>query len=124
MAVDANIIIFERVKEEYRSGKRLPVAVETGFKRSVMTIIDSNITSVLASAVLYIIGAGALKGFAITLLLGVVISMFCSLIVTRSFAKLYLYLNQNNARRFRFKQGEVLSGGKLQPKVRNRSLNK
>ena len=101
MAVDANIIIFERIKDEYRSGKRMSIAVEGGFNKSFWTIFDANITTIIGAVVLYFLGTGPIKGFAITLLLGVVISMFCSLIITRSFAKLYLYINGSNAKRIK-----------------------
>jgi len=101
MAVDANILIFERIKDEYRSGKRLAIAVEGGFNKSFWTIFDANITTIIGAAVLFFLGTGPIKGFAITLLLGVIISMFCSLVITRSFAKLYLYINSNNAKRLR-----------------------
>ncbi|MCL2851204.1 MAG: SecD/SecF family protein translocase subunit [Firmicutes bacterium] len=111
MAVDANIIIFERVKDEYKSGKRMGIAVESGFKKSFWTIFDANITTIIAAGVLYLLGTGPIQGFAIVLLLGVVISMFCSLFVTRQFAKLYLYINPNNAKRLRLKQQQTLEGG-------------
>ena len=102
MAVDANIIIFERIKEEYKSGKRLAVAVESGFNKSTVTILDANITTIIAAGVLFFVGTGPIMGFAITLFLGIAISMFCSLVVTRSFAKLYLYINNSNEKRLRF----------------------
>ena len=88
MAVDANVIIFERVKEEYASGKTALSAIKTGFKRAFVTIIDSNITTVLASIVLWILCPGSIKGFAITLLIGIVLSMFTAIVVTRSILKL------------------------------------
>ena len=124
MAVDANVIIFERIKDEYRTGKKMSVAVETGFNKSIMTIVDANVTSVIASGVLFMFGTGAIKGFAITLLLGVVISMFCSLIITRSFAKLYLYINRDNAKRLRLgKQGSLSQTLTPTAKPRSRKLN-
>ena len=101
MSVDANIIIFERIKDEYRSGKRLSIAVESGFNKSFWTIFDANITTIIGAAVLFFLGTGPIKGFAITLMLGVAISMFCSLVVTRSFARHYLYINPNNAKRLK-----------------------
>ena len=113
MAVDANIIIFERIKDEFKSGKRMAVAVESGFKKSFWTIFDANITTIIAAGVLYLLGTGPIQGFAIVLLLGVVISMFCSLFVTRQFAKLYLYINPNNAKRLRLKQEKTLDDGEI-----------
>lgn len=122
MAVDANVIIFERIRDEYNAGKRMGVAMESGFNKSVVTIVDSNITTIIAAVVLYFLGTGAIKGFAITLALGVAISMLCSLVVTRSFAKLYLQINKNNAKRLRLKKQETVAEVKP-PKTGKRSLN-
>ena len=88
MAVDANVIIFERIKEEYSAGKTATTAIKTGFKRAFITIFDSNITTVLASIVLWILCPGSIKGFAITLLIGIVLSMFTAIVVTRFILKL------------------------------------
>ncbi len=88
MAVDANIVIFERVKREYAGGKTMVSAVDSGFKRAVITVIDSNVTTILASIVLYFLTTGAIKGFAITLLIGVVISMLTSIFITRWYLKI------------------------------------
>jgi len=109
MAVDANIIIFERIKDEFKAGKKMTTAVENGFKKSFWTIFDANITTIIAATVLYFLGTGPIQGFAITLLLGVVISMFCSLFVLRQFAKLYLYINSTNAKKLRLKQTKTLN---------------
>lgn len=103
MAVDANILIFEQIKEEYRTGKRLAAAVHSGFNKSIMTIVDANMTTIIVSVILYFLSDGAIKGFAITLVLGVVISLFTGLVVTRSLAKLYLYINPDNAKRLNIK---------------------
>lgn len=84
MAVDANVIIFERIKEEARKGKSPRVAVGDGFKNALRTIIDSNVTTLITAAALYRFGTGPIRGFAVTLGLGVVISMFTSLLFTRS----------------------------------------
>ena len=83
MAVDANVLIFERFKEEIQSGKTLRSSIEAGFSRAFVTIFDSNITTIMAAAVLFYLGTGPIKGFAITLALGVVISMFTAVTVTR-----------------------------------------
>ncbi len=83
MAVDANVIIFERVKEEIRAGKTVKAAVGAGFKRAFAAIIDSNITTLIAAVVLYVIGVGSIKGFAITLGLGIIISMLTAIFVTK-----------------------------------------
>ena len=83
MAVDANVLIFERFKEEIQSGKTLRSSIEAGFSRAFVTIFDSNITTIMAAAVLFYLGTGPIKGFAITLALGVVISMFTAVTITR-----------------------------------------
>ena len=84
MAVDANILVFERVKEEIKSGKKLQAAIELGFRRALPAIIDSNACTVLTSLVLYNLGTGPVKGFATTLIIGVLISLFTAVTVTRS----------------------------------------
>lgn len=88
MAVDANVIIFERIKEEYAAGKTVDNAIKVGFKRAFVTVFDSNLTTILASIVLWILASGSIQGFAITLFLGVIISMFSSIVVTRWIMKL------------------------------------
>lgn len=84
MAVDANILVFERVKEELRAGKTLTTAVELGFKRAFPAILDSNVCTILTSSVLFFLGQGAVKGFASTLIIGVALSLFTAVVVTRS----------------------------------------
>jgi len=83
MAVDANVLIFERMKEELRNGKTLRAAVDAGFHRALTTIIDSNITTIIAAIVLLYFGTGPIKGFAVTLIIGIVVSMFTAITVTR-----------------------------------------
>jgi len=83
LAIDANIIIYERIKEELRTGKSLRAAVDAGFRRATLTILDANITSLVASLVLFMFGTGLIRGFAVTLSLGIVVSLFTSLIFTR-----------------------------------------
>ncbi len=83
MAVDANVVIFERIKDEYRNGKRVKAAVDSGFKRAVITVLDSNVTIIIASVVLWIFCSGSIKGFAITLGIGVLVSLFTAIFVTR-----------------------------------------
>lgn len=83
MAVDANVIIFERIKEELKNGKTIKAAVASGFKRAFSAIVDSNITTIIAAVVLYLYGTGPIKGFAITLGLGVIVSMFTAIFVTK-----------------------------------------
>ena len=83
MAVDANVIIFERVKEEYAKGKSMRMAVSEGFKRSLGAILDGNITTIIGAVVLMLVGASTIKGFGITLLIGIVLSLITSLLITR-----------------------------------------
>ncbi|MGN0819508.1 MAG: protein translocase subunit SecD [Christensenellaceae bacterium] len=90
MAVDANVVIFERIKDEYRSGKTAMSSIDAGFKRALITVIDSNVTTILAAIVLWILCPGTIKGFAITLFIGILLSMFTSIVITRSLIKLFL----------------------------------
>jgi preprotein translocase subunit SecD len=83
MAVDANVLIFERIREELDSGKSFRSAVEAGFANALSAILDSNITTFLTGAILYSFGVGPIKGFAVTLMAGIVSSLFTALIVTR-----------------------------------------
>ena len=82
MAVDANVVIFERIKEELRAGKTVKSAIDSGFKRAFTAILDSNVTTLIAAAVLFFLGTGTIVGFATTLGIGVIISMFTALTVT------------------------------------------
>jgi preprotein translocase subunit SecD len=90
MAVDANVIIFERIREELRSGKAVRNAVQMGFKRSSLTILDANITTMIAAVVLLYYGRGPVQGFGVTLGIGIASSVFCALIVTRFLVDLVL----------------------------------
>jgi preprotein translocase subunit SecD len=85
MAVDANILIFERTKEELKAGKTFLKAVDTGFDRAFPSIFDSNTTTLITCALLWYLGTGAVKGFAVTLAVGVLVSMFSAITVTRTF---------------------------------------
>ncbi|MBR1891772.1 MAG: protein translocase subunit SecD [Clostridia bacterium] len=98
MAVDANIVIFERIKREYANGKTVKSAVDAGFKRAVITVIDSNVTTILAAIVLFFLASGAIKGFAITLFIGVALSMITSIFVTRWYLKIMLGLSKADAK--------------------------
>ena len=90
MAVDANILIFERMKEERREGKSVSLAVDDGFRRAWQSIRDSNVSSLITAAILYATTSGLIRGFAITLALGIGISLFTAIFVTRTFLKLAL----------------------------------
>lgn len=96
MAVDANIVIFERIKEELVMGKTLRAAIKNGFRRATSAIIDGNVTTLIAAAVLFFLGSGTVKGFATTLMIGIIISMFTALVVTRVIVKGLMYAGVNN----------------------------
>lgn len=83
MAVDANILIFERIREEQGQGKRLGPAVEAGYHKAFVTILDSNITTIISAVILFVFGTGAVRGFGITLTAGIMASMYTALVVTR-----------------------------------------
>ncbi len=90
MAVDANILIFERLKEEIRAGKEIHKAVEDGFNRAWLSIRDSNVSSLITTGILYYFGSPGIKGFAVTLGVGILISMFTAITVTRTFLRLFV----------------------------------
>ena len=83
MAVDANVIIFARIREEIAAGKTIRVAVAQGFKRALVTVLDAQITTLIASVVLYEIGSTSVKGFALTLMIGIIVSIFTAVVVTQ-----------------------------------------
>ena len=84
MAVDANVLILERIREELRAEKTLRVAIENGYARAVQTIVDANVTTIITAIVLYQYGTGPIKGFALTLIIGIISSMFTAIFVTRT----------------------------------------
>lgn len=84
MAVDANVLIFERIREELKNGKTVRNAIDNGFARATVTILDSNITTLITAAVLYQFGTGAIRGFAVTLSIGILSSMFTAIIVSNA----------------------------------------
>ena len=83
MAVDANVIIFARIREEIASGKSVITAMKNGFHKAMSAILDGNITTLIAAIVLMGLGSGTVKGFAYTLMIGIILSMFTALVVTR-----------------------------------------
>ena len=99
MAVDANILIFERMKEELRVGKSLPAAVEAGFNRAWNSILDSNVSSLITATILYALGSSVIRGFALVLIIGVLTSMFSAIVVTRSIMR--VVVRQDWARKAR-----------------------
>lgn len=88
MAVDANILIFERIKEELKVGKTVRLSIDSGFKRALTSVLDSNITTLIAGAVLYYFGEGPIKGFGVTLILGIIASMITAVFITKYLLKL------------------------------------
>jgi preprotein translocase subunit SecD len=88
MAVDANILIFERTKEELKSGRTLFTAINSGFDRAFTSIFDSNMTTIITCIILYMLGTSIVKGFALTLIIGVLVSMFSAITVTKNFMHL------------------------------------
>ena len=94
MAVDANVLIFSRIREELAEGKDPQTAIQEGFSRAFVTIFDANVTTLIASVVLYAIGTGPIKGFAITLSIGIITSMFTAILGTRAIINL-MYGNKN-----------------------------
>ncbi len=96
MAVDANVIIFERIKEELKVGKTVRSAVDAGFNRALSAVIDSNITTIIAAVILIFLGTGTIKGFGITLFIGVVVSMLSAIFVTKFLLKQMIGMNVKN----------------------------
>ncbi len=94
MAVDANIIIFERIKEELRAGRKLSTAFKTGFDQATGTIIDANLTTLAAALFLYFLGSGPIKGFSVTISVGVISSMFSTIIVMRVLLALWINMKK------------------------------
>ena len=105
MAVDANVVIFERIKEELSSGKSVKAAIKSGFDRAFSAVIDSNVTTIIAAVVLWIFGTGAVQGFAITLFLGVIISMFTAIFVTKILLNSLVGMGVTNVKLFGVKRG-------------------
>jgi preprotein translocase subunit SecD len=89
MAIDANVIIFERIREELRLGKKPSAAIETGFNKAWITILDANVTTLISGLVLFQYGTGPIKGFAVTLCIGLITSVFTAMVVTRLCYDLY-----------------------------------
>ena len=119
MAVDANILIFERMKEELRAGKALPAAVEAGFNRAWNSILDSNVSSLITATILYLFGTSVIRGFALVLIIGVLVSMFSAIVVTRTIMR--VVVRQNWARKaslFGLREGEFAAQGATRPTTR------
>ena len=98
MAVDANVIIFARIREELAKGKTVRSAIDTGFKKAQSAILDGNITTLIAAGVLWLMGSGTVKGFAETLALGIALSMFTAMVITKLLIKAFYALGLQNAK--------------------------
>ncbi len=106
MAVDANVLIFERIKEEMSKGISVKSSVETGFHNALSSIIDSNVTTIIAALTLYFVGSGPVKGFAVTLMIGIAVSMFTSIVVTKSLMRVSVNMGMlSKPSHFRVKRG-------------------
>ena len=92
VAVDANILIFERIREELRTGKTPRLALDTGYDRALITIIDTHVSGILAALVLMYFGTGPIKGFAVTTIIGLCVSLFTAIFITRV---IFDYFTQN-----------------------------
>jgi preprotein translocase subunit SecD len=90
MAVDANVLVFERIREEIRTGKTPFAAIEAGYQRAIGTILDANITTLIAAVILFAMGSGPIKGFAVTLGIGIITSVFTAVVVTRLMLVIWL----------------------------------
>ncbi|MGL9733166.1 MAG: protein translocase subunit SecD [Wolbachia sp.] len=90
MSVDSNVLIFERIREEMKSGKRTLRAIEEGFKNAIKTILDSNLTTLIAAGIMFAIGSGAIRGFSVTLSIGILCSMFSTITITKLLIELCL----------------------------------
>nr|WP_320025552.1 protein translocase subunit SecD [uncultured Acetobacterium sp.] len=100
VAVDANVIIFSRIREEARLGKSLMTAIDNGFSKAFGTILDSNVTTLIAGFVLFFMGTGSVQGFAVTLILGIVVSMFTAIVITKKLVKLLVKTGLFNSNAF------------------------
>ena len=107
MAVDGNIVIFERIRDEYRgSSKPIGTSVKTGFKRSTAAIVDGNVTTIIGAVVLWVLGSATLVGFAVTLFIGIILSMLTCLLVTRLVLSCFLSFNASSEKFYGLKRGE------------------
>ncbi len=100
MAVDANVVIFTRIKEEIMSGKTIRVAVKSGFQRAMSTVIDSQVTTLIAAIILYQIGTSAVKGFAWTLIIGIIVSLLTAVVITHLYLEIFANTKRFSRNRF------------------------
>lgn len=119
MAIDGNIVIFERIKDETKSGKKIPASVKSGFKRASVAVLDGNITTIIAALVLAWLGTGAIRGFAYTLLISMVVSMFTTLVLSRVFINWALNINSTNYKRYGLVKGANLNKNDKEEEAQN-----
>ncbi len=112
MAVDANVIIFERFKEELATGKTLRASLNAGFSKALSTIIDSNITTIIAAATIAFFGVGTVMGFGYTLIISILTSMFTALVITRALLKLAISLNVKNIKLYTIRKSAAETAAK------------
>ncbi|MBE7034842.1 MAG: protein translocase subunit SecD, partial [Ruminococcaceae bacterium] len=105
MAVDANVIIFSRMKEELALGKTIRTSMDAGFNRAFVAILDSNVTTLIAAVVLYYFGTGPIQGFAITLGIGTVVSLFTAIVITKFLLRQMVGLKLTNLSLYGMKGG-------------------
>jgi len=111
MAVDTNVLIFERIKEELKRGRSVLSAIECGYKNAFSTILDANITTMITGIILYSIGYGAVKGFAIILCLGILTSMFTGVFVSKALTNLSIRKNKPSLLGVRLDLNSEVNGG-------------
>jgi preprotein translocase subunit SecD len=104
MAVDSNVLIFERIREEMRHGKSVPAAVDIGFRQAFITILDTHVTTVVSAIFLFLFGTGPIKGFAVTLTVGLIANLFTAVYVSRVIFD-YVLMRQQGVRGARLSIG-------------------
>jgi protein-export membrane protein SecD len=125
MAVDANILIFERMKEELRLGKSLPAAVDAGFNRAWNSILDSNVSSLITATILYMFGSSVIRGFALVLIIGVLISMFSAIVVTRTILRVVVRQPwARKASRYGLRDDEFAALSAMRPSTRREARSR
>ncbi len=112
MAVDANVIIFERFKEEFRTGKTLRTSFKAGTQKAFITILDSNVTTLICAVVLAVFGTGQIKSFAYTLIISIIVSMFSAIVVSNGIMRMFINLNIKNPNVFMWKAKELRAAAK------------
>lgn len=117
LAVDANVLIFERIKEELRSGKSISESIKLGFDRAWFSIRDSNTSSIITAIILYWFGTALIKGFALTLGIGVFVSLFSAIVITKIFLSTMTFVGEGKVARFLFSSG--ITNGKSKELVNN-----